>query len=80
MSLLRGSRETPVSRPIPVPRSEPHHSGGAGKRSLDLILAATGVVVAAPVLLLLYVWIRLHQPGSGVCSARSGSGPGSRSS
>jgi lipopolysaccharide/colanic/teichoic acid biosynthesis glycosyltransferase len=46
-----------VSRIIPV---------GRAKRSLDLILAATGVVLASPLLLLIYAWIRLTSPGPGL--------------
>jgi lipopolysaccharide/colanic/teichoic acid biosynthesis glycosyltransferase len=43
-----------VSHIIPV---------GRVKRSLDLILAFTGVVVASPALLMIYVMIRLTSPG-----------------
>jgi lipopolysaccharide/colanic/teichoic acid biosynthesis glycosyltransferase len=46
-----------VSRIIPV---------GLVKRSLDLILAFTGMVLAMPVLLGIYLWIRLTSPGPGL--------------
>jgi lipopolysaccharide/colanic/teichoic acid biosynthesis glycosyltransferase len=46
-----------VSRTIPVAR---------GKRSTDLVLAAIGVVVAAPLLILLYAWIRCTSKGPGL--------------
>lgn len=63
MSLLRGSRATPVARPIPVRGVSRIIPVGLGKRSLDLILAFTGMVLAAPVLLAIYLWIRLTSPG-----------------
>ncbi len=63
MSLLRGSRATPVARPIPVRGVSRIIPVGLGKRSLDLVLAATGMVVAAPALLAIYLWIRLTSPG-----------------
>ncbi|WP_203589591.1 sugar transferase [Streptomyces sp. SID13031] len=45
------------------------------KRSLDLILALTGMVLAAPVLLAIYGWIRLTSPGPGLFrQARLGAG------
>ncbi|WP_026162862.1 sugar transferase [Kribbella catacumbae] len=46
-----------MSRIIPV---------GLAKRSLDLMLALTGMVLAAPVLLAIYLWIRLTSPGPGL--------------
>ncbi|MFI5706748.1 sugar transferase [Kribbella sp. NPDC051620] len=36
------------------------------KRSLDLILAFTGMVLAMPILLGIYLWIRLTSPGPGL--------------
>jgi lipopolysaccharide/colanic/teichoic acid biosynthesis glycosyltransferase len=66
MSLLRGGRDAPVFRPVPfrgVSRTIPV---GRGKRSMDLVLAAIGVVVAAPLLALLYVWIRCTSKGPGL--------------
>lgn len=66
MSLLRGSRATPVSRPIPVRGVSPIIPVGRVKRSLDLILAFTGVVVASPLLLLVYLTVRLTSPGPGL--------------
>ncbi|NEA30349.1 sugar transferase [Streptomyces sp. SID13031] len=48
---------------------------GLVKRSLDLILALTGMVLAAPVLLAIYGWIRLTSPGPGLFrQARLGAG------
>jgi lipopolysaccharide/colanic/teichoic acid biosynthesis glycosyltransferase len=46
-----------VSRIIPV---------RLAKRSIDLLLAFTGMVLAAPVLLGIYWWIRLTSPGPGL--------------
>ncbi|MEV8376339.1 sugar transferase [Kribbella sp. NPDC056861] len=46
-----------MSRIIPV---------GLAKRSLDLILALTGMVLASPVLLGIYLWIKLTSPGPGL--------------
>jgi lipopolysaccharide/colanic/teichoic acid biosynthesis glycosyltransferase len=66
MSLLRGSRTTPVVRPIPVRGVSRIIPVGPGKRSLDLILAFTGMVLAAPVLIAVYLWIRLTSPGPGL--------------
>jgi hypothetical protein len=56
MSLLRGGRDTPVSRSQPVRGVSPAIPVGRAKRSMDLILAATGMVVASPLLLLIYGW------------------------
>jgi lipopolysaccharide/colanic/teichoic acid biosynthesis glycosyltransferase len=66
MSLLRGSRATPVVRPIPVRGVSRIIPVGLVKRSLDLILAFTGMVLAMPVLLGIYLWIRLTSPGPGL--------------
>ncbi len=66
MSLLRGSRATPVTRPIPVRGVSRIIPVGLAKRSLDLMLALTGMVLAAPVLLAIYLWIRLTSPGPGL--------------
>ncbi|MDX6262115.1 MAG: hypothetical protein QOH84_3803 [Kribbellaceae bacterium] len=66
MSLLRGSRATPVTRPIPVRGVSRIIPVGLVKRSLDLILAFTGMVLAMPVLLGIYLWIRLTSPGPGL--------------
>jgi lipopolysaccharide/colanic/teichoic acid biosynthesis glycosyltransferase len=66
MSLLRGGRDTPVSRSRPVRGVSRAIPVGRGKRSTDLILAATGMVVASPLLLLIYAWIRLTSPGPGL--------------
>jgi lipopolysaccharide/colanic/teichoic acid biosynthesis glycosyltransferase len=66
MSLLRGSRATPVVRPIPVRGVSRIIPVGLVKRSLDLILAFTGMVLAMPVLLGIYLWIRLTSPGGGL--------------
>lgn len=63
MSLLRGSRATPVVRPIPVRGVSRIIPVGPAKRSLDLILAFTGMVLASPVLIAIYLWIRLTSPG-----------------
>jgi lipopolysaccharide/colanic/teichoic acid biosynthesis glycosyltransferase len=66
MSLLRGSRATPVTRPIPVRGVSRIIPVGLVKRSLDLILALTGMVLAMPILLGIYLWIRLTSPGPGL--------------
>lgn len=66
MSLLRGSRATPVARPIPVRGVSRIIPVGLVKRSLDLTLALTGMVLAAPVLIAIYLWIRLTSPGPGL--------------
>ena len=66
MSLLRGSRATPVARPIPVRGVSRIIPVGLAKRSIDLFLAFTGMVLAAPVLLGIYLWIRLTSPGPGL--------------
>ncbi|MDX6282438.1 MAG: hypothetical protein QOH03_3509 [Kribbellaceae bacterium] len=66
MSLLRGSRATPVTRPIPVRGVSRIIPVGLVKRSLDLILAFTGMVLAMPILLGIYLWIRLTSPGPGL--------------
>jgi hypothetical protein len=56
MSLLRGGRDTPVFRFQPVRGVSPAIPVGRAKRSTDLILAATGMVVASPLLVLSYGW------------------------
>jgi hypothetical protein len=46
MSLLRGGRDTPVSRPQPVRGVSRAMPVVRGKGRMDLILAATGMAVA----------------------------------
>lgn len=66
MSLLRGGRDTPVSRPQPVRGVSRAIPVGRGKRCMDLILAAIGMALALPLLLLIYAWVRLTSPGPGL--------------
>ncbi|TDO48553.1 lipopolysaccharide/colanic/teichoic acid biosynthesis glycosyltransferase [Kribbella sp. VKM Ac-2527] len=66
MSLLRGGREAPVSRPDPVRGVSRAIPVGRVKRAMDLTFAFTGVVLAAPLLLVIYAWIRLTSPGPGL--------------
>jgi Undecaprenyl-phosphate galactose phosphotransferase WbaP len=48
---------------LEVPRTHPNWSARVSKRLLDLLLASTAMVFALPVLILLYLGVRLSSPG-----------------
>jgi O-antigen biosynthesis protein WbqP len=72
--------ETPPPLAAPVPRAtRPRPSGlyGAAKRALDLAGAALGLVIGAPLMLVIAIAIRLDSPGPVLFRQRR-SGRGSR--
>jgi lipopolysaccharide/colanic/teichoic acid biosynthesis glycosyltransferase len=66
MTLLRGGRISPSARLAPRRGMSHTIPMGWGKRVMDLVLASIGLVLVAPLLVLILALVRLTSPGPGL--------------
>jgi lipopolysaccharide/colanic/teichoic acid biosynthesis glycosyltransferase len=66
MTILRGGRISPSARLIPRRGMSHTIPMGWGKRVMDLVLASIGLVLVAPLLVLILALVRLTSPGPGL--------------